>query len=48
MTGDARDATDENSSQLLMLSKKRDAVGTGHIEPNGKIATVAVIAEYRG
>ena len=42
------DDADENSSYVLAFSEKRDAVGTGRIEPNGKIARLAVIAEYRG
>lgn len=42
------DAADENSSHVLALGKKRDVVGTGRLGPNGKIARVAVIAEYRG
>ncbi len=41
------DVADENSSHVLALSEKRDAVGTGRIEPTGKIARVAVVAEYR-
>ena len=45
---DEWDAADENSSHVLVLSKKRDAVGTGRLGPNGKIARVAVVAEYRG
>jgi predicted GNAT family N-acyltransferase len=45
---DEWDAADENSSHVLVLSKKRDAVGTGRLGPNGKIARVAVTAEYRG
>ena len=42
------DDADENSSHVLVFSEKRDVVGTGRIEPNGKIARLAVIAEYRG
>ena len=42
------DDADENSSYVLAFSEKRDVVGTGRIEPNGKIARLAVIAEYRG
>jgi predicted GNAT family N-acyltransferase len=44
---DEFDAADENSSHVLVLSEKRDAVGTGRIEPTGKIARLAVVAEYR-
>lgn len=43
-----RGRADENSSHVLVMSKKRDVVGTGRLEPNGKIAKVAVVAEYRG
>jgi predicted GNAT family N-acyltransferase len=42
------DDADENSSHVLVYSEKRDVVGTGRIEPTGKIARLAVIAEYRG
>jgi len=42
------DELDENSSHVLVLSEKRDAVGTGRLEPNGKIARLAVVAKYRG
>ncbi len=38
---------DENSSHVLALSEKRDAVGTGLIVATGKIARLAVVAEYR-
>ncbi len=42
------DDADENSSHVLAFSEKRDAVGTGHLEPTGKIARLAVLGEYRG
>jgi predicted GNAT family N-acyltransferase len=42
------DDADENSSHVLAFSEKRDAVGTGRLEPTGKIARLAVLAEYRG
>ena len=42
------DDADKNSSHVLAFSEKRDAVGTGRIEANGKIARLAVLAEYRG
>ncbi len=42
------DDADENSSHVLVFSEKRDAVGTGRIEPTGKITRIAVIADYRG
>ena len=41
------DDADGNSSHVLVLSEKRDAVGTGRIEATGKIARLAVVAEYR-
>jgi len=44
---DEFDDADENSSHVLVLSEKRDAVGTGRIEATGKIARIAVVAEYR-
>ena len=42
------DDADKNSSHVLAFSEKRDVVGTGRIEPTGKIARLAVLAEYRG
>ena len=39
---------DENSSHVLAFSEKRDVVGTGRLEPTGKIARLAVLGEYRG
>ena len=42
------DDADENSSHVLAVSEKRDVVGTGRIEATGKIARLAVLAEYRG
>ena len=42
------DDVDENSSHVLAFSKKRDVVGTGRLEPTGKIARLAVVGEYRG
>ena len=44
---DEFDDADANSSHVLVFSEKRDAVGTGRIEATGKIARLAVIAEYR-
>lgn len=32
----------------LALAAKRDAVGTGRLEPTGKIGRLAVLAEFRG
>jgi predicted GNAT family N-acyltransferase len=45
---DEWDYADENSSHVLVYTEKRDVVGTGRIEPTGKIARLAVLAEYRG
>ncbi len=42
------DDADKNSSHVLALTEKRDVVGTGRIEPTGKIARLAVLADYRG
>lgn len=42
------DDADENSSHVLAFSKKRDVVGTGRLEPTGKITRLAVVGEYRG
>ncbi|MFQ5547651.1 MAG: GNAT family N-acetyltransferase [Woeseia sp.] len=42
------DDEDEKSSHVLAFSEKRDVVGTGRLEPAGKIARLAVVAEYRG
>jgi predicted GNAT family N-acyltransferase len=42
------DDADENSSHVLAFSEKRDAVGTGRLEPTGKIARLAVVGGYRG
>ena len=43
----AFDDADENNSHVPALSEKRDAVGTGRIDPTGKIARIAVVAEHR-
>lgn len=42
------DDADENSSHVLAFSEKCDVVGTGRLEPTGKIARLAVLGEYRG
>ena len=42
------DDADENSSHVLAFSEKRDVVGTGRLEPTGKLARLAVLGEYRG
>ncbi len=43
----ARVHSNENSSHVSVTSEKRDAVGTGRPCSNGKIMTLAVIAECR-
>lgn len=42
------DTADAVSHHVLALTPKRDAVGTGRLEPTGKIGRVAVLPEYRG
>ena len=44
---DEFDAADEHSTHVFVMSEKRDAVGTGRFEATGKIAKLAVVAEYR-
>ena len=44
---DEFDAADDNSSHFFVMSEKRDAVGTGRIDATGKIAKLAVVADYR-
>jgi predicted GNAT family N-acyltransferase len=42
------DATDPASRHVLAITEKRDVVGTGRLEPTGKIGRVAVLPQYRG
>lgn len=42
------DAADPTCRHVLALGPKRDAVGTGRLEPTGKIGRVAVLQQYRG
>jgi predicted GNAT family N-acyltransferase len=42
---DDRDAV---SRHVVALDAKRDAVGTGRLDPTGKIGRVAVLPQYRG
>lgn len=42
------DAADPTCHHVLALDPKRDAVGTGRLEPTGKIGRVAVLPQYRG
>ena len=45
---DEWDAADPASRHVLAHGPKRDAVGTGRLEPTGKIGRVAVLPQYRG
>jgi predicted GNAT family N-acyltransferase len=42
------DAADPTARHVLAIDGKRDAVGTGRLEPCGKIGRVAVLPRYRG
>jgi|SRR5512139_2462211 predicted GNAT family N-acyltransferase len=42
------DAADPVSRHVLAIAGKRDVVGTGRLEPTGKIGRVAVLPQYRG
>jgi predicted GNAT family N-acyltransferase len=45
---DEWDDADVQCVHALALTAKRDAVGTGRLEPTGKIGRLAVLAEFRG
>jgi predicted GNAT family N-acyltransferase len=45
---DEWDERDAPSLHVLAVDAKRDAVGTGRLEPTGKIGRVAVLPQYRG
>jgi predicted GNAT family N-acyltransferase len=45
---DEWDTADETCRYTLALTEKRDAIGTGRLEPTGKIGRVAVLPQYRG
>jgi len=45
---DEWDATDPASLHVLAGASKCDAVGTGRLEPTGKLGRVAVLPQYRG
>jgi len=45
---DEWDDVDPVARHVLVLAKNRDAVGTGRLEPTGKIGRVAVLPQYRG
>ena len=42
------DDVDPVARHVLALTGNRDAVGTGRLEPTGKIGRVAVLPQYRG
>jgi len=42
------DDADALSRHVLALDANRDAVGTGRLDPTGKIGRVAVLPQYRG
>jgi len=42
------DDVDPVARHVLALTANRDAVGTGRLEPTGKIGRVAVLQQYRG
>ena len=42
------DALDEVSAHFLAITEKRDAVGTGRLQPDGKITRMAVLPAWRG
>lgn len=41
------DDADANALHLLVFDRKRDVVGTGRLEPGGKIGRLAVMAKFR-
>jgi predicted GNAT family N-acyltransferase len=42
------DDVDRAARHVLAVTENRDAVGTGRLEPTGKIGRVAVLPQYRG
>lgn len=42
------DSVDPVSWHVLAIHENRDAVGTGRLEPDGKIGRVAVLSHFRG
>lgn len=42
------DAIDPVARHLLAVDSKGDAIGTGRLEPSGKIGRIAVLPEFRG
>jgi predicted GNAT family N-acyltransferase len=45
---DEWDDQDAVSRHVIAVTEKRDVVGTGRLEPTGKIGRVAVLSQYRG
>jgi len=45
---DEWDDVDPVARHVLAIGKNRDAVGTGRLEPTGKIGRIAVLSQYRG
>lgn len=45
---DEWDDVDPLARHVLIVARNRDAVGTGRLEPTGKIGRVAVLPQYRG
>jgi len=42
------DASDPDSLHVLVLAAKRDPVGTGRLEPAGRLGRIAVVRTHRG
>ena len=42
------DDVDPVARHVLVFARNRDAIGTGRLEPTGKIGRVAVLPQYRG
>ena len=42
------DAADETAIHAMVLSEKREPVGTGRLERSGKVGRVAVVSKHRG
>jgi predicted GNAT family N-acyltransferase len=45
---DEWDDIDPVARHVLVVAKNRDAIGTGRLEPTGKIGRIAVLPQYRG
>jgi len=45
---DEWDDIDPVARHVLVVTKNRDPIGTGRLEPTGKIGRVAVLPQYRG